>query len=532
MQNILGTQASSSMSPLDSSLGASSPSAAVSASPIAGNFLGSLQAISPLEPMQMSADSSPSAAQLVGNQLLNAMQQQHQHQQPQSNFFLQSPLMQAAQDVLQQQQQNHQQRIGSGFSRRSADLQQQKADHHRVNLNLNDNNQDHLGQLASVAAEPVSQAADGPVTLFAGDQLEGRSSNGAANWITLRAQSSAQAKSSSSSETLGVARSAKSVSQLISKSSKFLQDLLQNANRQSTQQATSKRRHDETKLIALNDKHRYSLIADELDSSGSKLSPAQNSLLSAVSHIIGLNSSPKQEAQGSSESGLLNKKISHQLELLPQAQAQTSSSSQQTSTVSGQPEQRDLSHLLPQTWKEAVKRTYNNVQHSASNQWRSIEGQITGWLKPAAAAAPAYHLAGSTPTSNAHNHFHTATSGPAAGPVTGFLQSAVNMLGLGAKQQVASAQTQPAGSSTQTVAAATGPSASAPSDVSSSKQPAAKQGGLAAVASIILNSITGSKGTQQTGQNNPVNSPSTASGNSSSSKTPSAAVSVAPPPAA
>lgn len=463
MQNILGSPATTSMSPLDS-LGSSSnlQEQFASANPLkSNNFLANLQAISPFDPMQMSASvdqsSSPvsSAAQLVGNQLLNALQQQQQQPQQQGNF-----LPSLIQDVMQQQHRSQMNR------RMGENSQQEENFSHGINndqemMMINNNgllaststNELGNGDSKPVIREMQKPINNGPLTLLkqllllppkslteqpasqvaSARSLTSNSLHSLPNWINGNNKLSSSSSLNGAQKEATEPTTASSSKSVLSKSGQFLQNLfMQNVasfqKPHSNHDAT--KRYDDTKLISLNDKHRYSLVLDgdkdEMDVEKKKIAPPTTTSLvqkslSAVSHIIGLNSistsTNPRNGSGSLAQTTLPSTDHHQHSnespLKPHAEAQTQTQTQTNGQL--QQEQRDLTQIVPQSWKDAVKRTYQNVQHSATNQWRSLEGQLTSWIKPIqgqSTAATSYHLTGSGPVnSNAHNHFHTASNG-------------------------------------------------------------------------------------------------------------------------
>lgn len=164
---------------------------------------------------------------------------------------------------------------------------------------------------------------------------------------------------------------------------------------------------------------------------------------------------------------------------LPLTQGQANQQQQQPQSQIQQPnsngnqatqEQRDLTQLVPQTWKEAVKKTITNVQNSATSQWRSLEGQITNWyhdkFKSNGSSTPAPALA-TTPVN---------TPSPNAGSVSNFFSgigsAAANMIGLGQKSPINTSQ-------------------STPQSQKSASNEAPKQAAKPTMASMILQTLTG-----------------------------------------
>lgn len=191
----------------------------------------------------------------------------------------------------------------------------------------------------------------------------------------------------------------------------------------------------------LNDKHRYSLVGpddNELthfnnlnEQQSEKLSPSSKPFfLSAMTHAItSMFDSPLAESgsplssanKHAATSSLDNGEQQHSIisdKTLSRRQQQT-----------GNGEQRDLSLLLPQSWKEVVKRTLNNVKQEASTQWRSIEGQLTNWVQDKLKTLPI-----TSPSSSAGSSSSTSVAAaPVANIIASVSSTAMNILGLSNK---------------------------------------------------------------------------------------------------
>lgn len=279
----------------------------------------------------------------------------------------------------------------------------------------------------------------------------------------------------------------------------------------------------------LNDKHRYSLVApddSELAHSNNnineqqKLSPSSKPfLLSTMTHALtSMFSSPLAAESGSSSSLAASTRNKQQHHLQP-----ASSSSSFDSSINGQQhsitgdktlsrrqqqagngqEQRDLTQLLPASWKEVVKRTVNNVKQEASTQWRSIEGQLTNWVQDKLKTFPTSSSASSGSSSS-------GSLSPAAAPVANIIASvsstAMNILGLGNKNPSSSSSTTTHSATTTSTNSHESSSGSSPASVSHesssggqrgskndspSKTPSPGKGGaLAGVANMIVNTLT------------------------------------------
>lgn len=179
----------------------------------------------------------------------------------------------------------------------------------------------------------------------------------------------------------------------------------------------------------LNDKQRYTLVGlDDNDfahfsnTNEQKLSPSSKPfLISAMSHALNSMFYPQQVESGSSVGNIGDKTINHKDSILRR----------QHQTGTGV-EQRDLSQLLPQSWRDVVKRTVNNVQQQATTQWKSIEGQVTNWVQDKLKTFPATSSAGTSSGSTA-NGSSQAGSAPMANIIATVSSTAMNMLGFGNK---------------------------------------------------------------------------------------------------
>lgn len=191
-----------------------------------------------------------------------------------------------------------------------------------------------------------------------------------------------------------------------------------------------------------NDKHRYSLVAPDDNESthfnnlneqqSEKLSPSSKPFfLSAMTHAItSMFDSPLAES-GSSLSG------SNKHNVATPTTSSLDNGEQQHSIISDKTlsrrqqqasnaEQRDLSLLLPQSWKEVVKRTVNNVKQEASTQWRSIEGQLTNWVQDKLKTLPVP----STSSSSGSSSSSSVVAAPVANIIASVSSTAMNILGL------------------------------------------------------------------------------------------------------
>lgn len=306
----------------------------------------------------------------------------------------------------------------------------------------------------------------------------------------------------------------------------------------------TKRRHDETtnviRVNTNNAKHRYSLVDSEPASdaglpNGEK--PKQQAkLLSVVSNFF---SSSSHNQPTTSIQAKADKRESGGLPLAP-----TSTSDKKTTTSNEQStgEQRDLSQLVPQSWKEAVKRTYSSVQQTASTQWRSFEGQVSSWvqdkLKPNSASGPSQASgASSSPTGSA-----SSAGSNVASFISNVGSAAVNMLGFGPTNGInnnannksaagssGTNESQPTRSTTNgqsssgsdsTGAQSASHSNGSGSSTSSSNQQQNKQPvktALVNLGSMIFNSITGSRSSSSPSTSNSNSGSTSGSGSSSSS---------------
>lgn len=222
----------------------------------------------------------------------------------------------------------------------------------------------------------------------------------------------------------------------------------------------------------LSDKHRYSLVessggpesmlsAPTWEGGGAneqKLSAAAKPLLlSAMAHALtsminapptwssaesGSSAAAQQSAgQPFGKSGLLSRANFQHLmgdKTINQEETFARRQPQQRSGGGGAPEQRDLTKLLPESWREVVKRTMSTVKQEANVQWKSIEGQLTNWvqdkLKTVAAGASGSPSTGAGASSSGAGGSGGAGSSASQAPMAGMLASmsstALNILGL------------------------------------------------------------------------------------------------------
>lgn len=238
----------------------------------------------------------------------------------------------------------------------------------------------------------------------------------------------------------------------------------------------------------LSDKHRYSLVG--LDGDSEPL--AFGGFGGHGNHGAGSTASKLQRA-------LLLSTLTRAIQGLSPNQADGSGSwsgqdqVRQVGAISRQGvEQRDLTQLLPNSWREAVKRTMSSVQQQASNQWRSIEGQLTGWVQEKLKALPV--PASLAPGAIQSNNSATGSAAPAQ--VTNLIatvgSTAMNMLGLGAKSQTGSGASNQASSSEPAAANSSQTSAQQRNKVEAPAKgaPTAK-GPLATMAESIVSTLAG-----------------------------------------
>lgn len=151
------------------------------------------------------------------------------------------------------------------------------------------------------------------------------------------------------------------------------------------------------------------------------------------------------------------------------------------------PEQRELSQLLPQSWREAVKRTMTTVQQQASTQWRSIEGQLTSWVQDKLKSLPT----GGAPAGNQAGG--ASSTAPVANIIASVGSTALNLLGIGNKGTSVLATPLAAAPAHSDASNSDGPKHEA-SNVSNSPsrsglvQPA--KAALVGVSNMIVNSLT------------------------------------------
>lgn len=114
----------------------------------------------------------------------------------------------------------------------------------------------------------------------------------------------------------------------------------------------------------------------------------------------------------------------------------TSTSTSTTGTVTSSQDQRDLSQLVPQSWKDAVKRTVTNVQQSATSQWKNIETWYNDKFNKTSSSMNQANPSGGIAPMQMNGQPNQQTNGQ-TGPVGNFFSgvgsAAVNILGLGQK---------------------------------------------------------------------------------------------------
>lgn len=186
-------------------------------------------------------------------------------------------------------------------------------------------------------------------------------------------------------------------------------------------------------------------------------------------------------------------------------------------------EQRELSQLLPQSWREAVKRTMSTVQQQASTQWRSIEGQLTSWVQDKLKSLP---TGGSQTSSSSTSSSSTSAASansptPVANLIATVSSTAMNLLGISGKgTSVLAGPHPPAHSSSSDMAAGSSTAGSSSSSSSSSSSAGGKlespsrtglvqpaKSALVGVSNMIVNTLTN----RQVATTAAASSPSTAS---------------------
>lgn len=223
------------------------------------------------------------------------------------------------------------------------------------------------------------------------------------------------------------------------------------------QQQSSQLYHERQagKLLSL-----YSRLFREHANSRASSEPSYSLLSSA-------GSSPAQQQQN--EQTFVAKQLSNAKRLIASAITSGSASSinfedatsamaqkRTLSALGNGPEQRDLTKLLPESWREVVKRTMSTVQQQANAQWKVVEGQLANWvqdkLKTVAAASAA---AGSSQNSaGAASPVSTGGSSNASSPtamsniIASVSSSALNILGLNNNNKNSPVGTQAASVST------------------------------------------------------------------------------------
>lgn len=272
----------------------------------------------------------------------------------------------------------------------------------------------------------------------------------------------------------------------------------------------------------LNDKQRYSLLETSGRDSGSpgganeqqssSLPSTKSSLLSSMAHAVASmkNFQPSHLESGSSpglivdESNLFSRlKLQQLISDKTINQEDKFMRRQPLQTDTNVAEQRDLTKLLPESWREVVKRTMSTVQQQANVQWKSIEGQLTNWvqdkLKTVAASA-------SSPTSSSSGGSN-ASQAPVANMLASMSSTALNILGLHKNanssvqsQSVASVSDTNQSSSNKmeknTSSSGTEPAANSnqrgkiDKDNGSPTQPQPSRGALAGVATALVKSLT------------------------------------------
>lgn len=202
----------------------------------------------------------------------------------------------------------------------------------------------------------------------------------------------------------------------------------------------------------LSDKQRYSLVEPNSGESMSSLSEARVNehklssssstkplLLSAMANAVSSIISPQLWRESGSSSSLssgLASRASFLSRSGLQQQIGDKTINQSDMLMRRQPhfvdsvaEQRDLTKLLPESWREVVKRTMSTVQQQANVQWKSIEGQLTNWVQDklktvatGASVAPA-----SSSSSSGGSNAHVA---PMTNMLASMSSTALNILGL------------------------------------------------------------------------------------------------------
>lgn len=289
----------------------------------------------------------------------------------------------------------------------------------------------------------------------------------------------------------------------------------------------------------LGDQLRYSLVgSDEISAGADSPAASDKHILSAMAHAVGsvLRPSANGVSAGGKSGSLSSWSSSDRPNFLirssnlmqnlmaggvrainePNANQVIMRRQQQQSPA----EQRDLTKLLPESWREVVKRTMTTVQQQANTQWKSIEGQLANWvqdkLKAVAASAPAgasqvtaSASGSSSPASNGAISPPSITSALPA-PIGNMLASAsstaLNILGLNKNNSSGSSAqaTVAAAASSQAKSQSKGDEQSAATPVNDrgkleptkpaakpgQHQPTSAKGALAGVANLIASSIS------------------------------------------
>jgi len=267
------------------------------------------------------------------------------------------------------------------------------------------------------------------------------------------------------------------------------------------------------------DKHRYSLVDDsDNDDSRKQFNPnmgslAQNSeqklssqsskpfLISAVSHAIAsMFNSPLESGSSSSHSASSKQQLTANENYRPLGDKtinqRDSLMRRQPQTGNGLAEQRELSQLLPQSWREVVKRTVSTVQQEATSKLKSFEGQLTNWVQDKLKTFPVASTSTSTGSTSASSPIASVVPAPVANMIASVSSTALNILGLGGKSSL------PAPSSAATSGLAIEPSSSAlptrAADPTKIDQPARvlhpAKSALVGVADMIVNTLTNRHG--------------------------------------
>ncbi|KAG9508737.1 hypothetical protein GZH46_02761 [Fragariocoptes setiger] len=159
--------------------------------------------------------------------------------------------------------------------------------------------------------------------------------------------------------------------------------------------------------------------------------------------------------------------------------------------------ERDLTQLLPQAWRDTMKRTVSSVQQTASNQWKSIEDQLHNWVRDKVKVLPPVKwLDGALSSVKASPSPTSSTSSSSSFPAV--LAAAVAGSAPTSSQAVQSSSDSSKSTSTSTSSVSTN------KDTNGSSNNNKKESQIARVATLLVNTIV------------PLAKPATSSSSSSS----------------